>query len=408
MNSQRKYRLLIVASHPVQYAAPVFRLIAQHPRIDLCVAYCSMQGAEPHQDPEFGVEVAWDVELLEGYRWEQPPNRSPWPGIGSFWGLINPGLWALIRKGRYDAVVLLTGYVCASFWIALAAAKASRTPVLFGTDAHELRSRDNRKWKLSLKRAFWPRLFRLADIVIVPSSGGVELMRDLGIPNDRIALTPYTVNNRWWIEQSARVDPETIRRCWDVPASVPVVLFCAKLQPWKRPMDVLKAFARLSLNDTHLVFAGEGPLRTDLTREAERLEVKQRVRFLGFVNQSALPGIYTAADLMVLPSEHEPFGVVVNEAMLCGCPVVVSDRVGARFDLIREGETGTVFPFGDIDALSAAMQRLLATPSQLRAMSQKARKRMESWAPEDNISSLVAAIERATQVCSEEKGSNPQ
>ena len=395
MNSPRKYKLLVVAAHPVQYAAPVFRAMAADPRLDLLVAYCSLQASKGGVDPEFGVPVDWDVPLLEGYPWVQVPNLSPRTRPGHFFDLFNPGLWRLVRRGGFDAVVLLTGYVCASFWLTVAAARVSRTAVLFGTDAHQLFPLDAKRWKVLVKRLLWPRLFRLADEVIVPSSGGVRLMRQLGIPADRVTLTPYVVNNRWWTEQATRVDREAVRRSWELPATAQVVLFCAKLQPWKRPMDLLMAFAAANLPDVFLVFAGEGPLRSQLVEEAKRLGLEPRVRFLGFANQSRLPGIYRAADVMVLPSEYEAFGVVVNEAMLCGCPVVVSDRVGARFDLVREGVTGMVFPLGDVPALADVLRTLLAKPSRLWTMSEAARKRMESWAPEDNIAALVAAVDRA-------------
>ena len=92
-----KYRVLLVCSHPVQYAAPIFREMTQRGDLDIQVAYCSLQGAEPGVDAGFGVEVAWDVPLLEGYPWLQVPNRSPWPGSGRFFGLLNPGLWGLVR-----------------------------------------------------------------------------------------------------------------------------------------------------------------------------------------------------------------------------------------------------------------------------------------------------------------------
>ena len=114
---QGRYRILIVATHPVQYAAPIFRRMAAHPRLDLEVAYCSFYGAEPCVDPEFGAEIVWDVPLLEGYSWRHVPNRSPAPGLGRFWGLCNPGLWGVAQSGGFDAVILLTGYRYASFWI---------------------------------------------------------------------------------------------------------------------------------------------------------------------------------------------------------------------------------------------------------------------------------------------------
>jgi glycosyltransferase involved in cell wall biosynthesis len=395
MSASQKYRVLIVASHPVQYASPLFRAMAAHPRLEIQVAYCSMQGAEEAVDPEFGVRVAWDVPLLEGYPWVRVPNRSSRPGPGRFFGLRNPGLWSLVREGKFDALVILTGYVYASFWITMAAAKLSGYPVLFGTDAHQLFPIDGKRWKVPIKRLLWPLLFRLADTVIVPSTGGVNLMRSLGIPSDCVILTPYVVNNAWWIEQAARADREAIRRGWDVPASAQVVLFCGKLQPWKRPMDLLEAFAKLELAGAYLVFAGEGPLRAMLEQRAGELGIAARVRFSGFVNQTQIPGLYVASDLFALPSEYEAFGVVVNEAMLCGCPVVVSDRVGARYDLIRDGVTGMVYPCGDVAALTNILRALLGDAERLRVMSEAARKRMDSWAPEDNINGLVAAVERA-------------
>jgi glycosyltransferase involved in cell wall biosynthesis len=235
-------KVLLVSSHPVQYAAPLYRLYSADPRLDVTVAYCSLQGAKPGVDSDFGMMIAWDVPLLDGHRWVCPPNHSPQPGLRGFFGLVNPGLWRPIRTGGFEAVVAYTGYRCASFWIAAAAAKMSGATFLFGTDAHGLRPLDGRRWKIRLKRWLWPRLFRLADVVIVPSSGGVRLMEDLGIPPERIVLTPYVVDNAWWQRQAQRVDRKTVRRQWGIPDDSVVVLFCAKLVPWKRAMALLIAY----------------------------------------------------------------------------------------------------------------------------------------------------------------------
>src|SRR5580658_4249172 len=188
---RNRYRVLFVATHPVQYQSPIFREMAKHPRLDIQVDYCSLQGAEPALDPEFGVEVSWDVPVLEGYSWINIPNKTRRGNLQGFFGLVNPGLWKLISSAHYAAVVVLTGYVCVSFWIALLAAKLHGRTVLFGTDAHALAARDGKGWKSSFKRLAWPRLFGLADVVIVPSTRGVEMMQSLGIPDERLALTPY-------------------------------------------------------------------------------------------------------------------------------------------------------------------------------------------------------------------------
>jgi glycosyltransferase involved in cell wall biosynthesis len=392
---KEKFRILVIASHPVQYQSPIFRLMAQHPRLDLEVAYCSLRGAEAGHDPGFGMEVKWDIPLLDGYTWKEVPNKSSAPKLQGFWGLVNPGLWRLIRRGKFDAVVIHTGYRCASFWITAAAAKISGSALLFGTDASELRAQDGSRWKETVKRRLWPWIFGLADVVIVPSSRGVELMRSLGIPPGRLVLTPYAVNNAWWLAQAERVDRKEVRREWKVAEDAAAVLFCAKLQPWKRPQDVLRAFARANVPGAQLVYAGTGPLRAELEAEARELGVSGQVHFLGFVNQSQLPRVYRAADLLVLPSEYEPFGVVVNEAMLCGCAVAASDHVGAAYDLIETGRTGFVFPGGDTEALAGFLRETLPAKERLRQMGQAARQRMETWSPRENIEALVAAVESA-------------
>jgi glycosyltransferase involved in cell wall biosynthesis len=372
--------------------------MAQHPKLDLLVAYCSLQGAKPGIDPEFGVEVAWDIPLLDGYVWIESPNLSPKPGLGRFFGLLNLQLWSLIRKNQFDAVLIHTGYVYASFWIVAAAAKMSRTMFMFSTDANNLEPRDRQSWKAWLKHVVLPPIFRLADAVVVSSTLGQQMLRRLGIPEQRIVLAPSAVDNEWWSSQVTRVDDKSVRQQWEVPQDASVVLFCAKLQPWKRPQDILRAFAQADVPGTYLVFAGDGSLRRELEAEAEALQVSERVRFLGFVNQSQLPAVYGCADLLVLPSEYEPFGLVVNEAMLCRCPVVVSDRVGARDDLIREGETGLVYPCGNVDSLAKILQSVLPHRVRLKQMGEAAYNRIATWSPREYVEALVQALENDSGV----------
>jgi glycosyltransferase involved in cell wall biosynthesis len=369
--------------------------MAQHPQLDILVAYCSMRGVERTIDPGFGVEVLWDIPLLDGYPWLHVPNRSPRPDTQGFWRLINPDLFYLIQSRRFDVIVIYTGYTVASFWIAIAAAKLYGTAVIFGTDAHTLEPRDGKEWKRWLKAILWPSLFRLADTVVVPSSGGVQLMQTIRVPDDRIFLTPYVVNNAWWLQQAEQVSRADVRAMWGIPPDDVVVLFCAKLQPWKRPQDVLHAFEKANVHSSWLVYAGDGAMREDLEQLAHELHVADRVQFLGFVNQSQLPSVYVSSDILVFPSEYEPFGVVVNEMMLCGHPVIVSDRVGARFDLVREGETGFVYPCSNIEALSVLLRELLPVKQRLQRMGQKAWKHVQDWSPERRVTVLVQAVERA-------------
>ncbi len=357
------------------------------------MAYCSLRGAEAGYDPEFGANVQWDVPLLDGYKWTHIPNRGN--GTESFWAWRNTGLWKFIRQGKFDAVVSYIGYTRATFWIACFAARSKGIPFLFGTDASRIEPRDESKLKLAVKKILWPAVFSFAGQVLTTSSSGRDLMISLGFPPDRVSMTLITVDNDWWLAQANAIDRNEARKSLGFAPQEKIILFCAKLQPWKRPMDLLHAFAKTAIPNAKLVFAGEGAQRAELETEAVAHSVSDKVQFLGFVNQSQLPRLYKSADLMVIPSRYEPFGLVVNESMLCGCPVVASDRVGAVRDLITPGATGFVFPCGDTDALAAQLQDALGDPARLDSIRQNALQRISSWTPQVSVEALVDAIERA-------------
>ena len=391
--TERRLRVLTISSHPIQYGAPLFRLMARHPKLDYQVAYCSLRGAESGYDPEFGANVQWDVPLLDGYKWTHIPNQGN--GTESFWAWRNTGLWKFIRQGKFDAIISHIGYVRATFWIAYFAARSKGIPFIFGTDASRLEPRDESKWKLAVKRVLWPAVFSLAGQVLTASSAGRDMMISLGFPPDRVSMTLDTVDNHWWLAQASAVDRDEARRSLGFAPEEKIILFCAKLQPWKRPMDLLHAFASAAIPNTKLIFAGDGAQRAELEKEAAVRGVSDKVQFLGFVNQSQLPKLYKAADLMVIPSRYEPFGLVVNESMLCGCPVVASDRVGAVRDLITHSETGYVYPCGDTGALATLLRNILDNPAQLQSVRVNASQRISAWTPQASADALVEAVERA-------------
>jgi glycosyltransferase involved in cell wall biosynthesis len=383
MPAHDRRRVLFVATHPVQYGAPVFRRMAADPRLEIKVAYLCLAGAKPTHDPGFGTTVQWDVPLLDGYPWvelQRPHARS---------------LRRLLDEERWDAIVLHAGYRYRIFWSAVRQGRMRDIPVLFGTDATSYATQvdGSGSWKFAFKRLVLPWIFRLADVAVVPSSRSRQFLLGMGLKPGRIVVTPYVVDNDWWKRAAGAADRDSVRRAWSVPLDATVFLYCAKLQPWKRPHDLLEAFARLNRFDVYLVFAGEGPLRADLERRTGELDLGARVRFLGFTNQRALPGTYKAADFFVLPSAYEPFGVVVNEAMLCGCVPIVSDHVGAGGDLVPSEKVGFVYPAGDVGALTAVMQVCQTWP--LDAMRRAGSERINAWSPELNIDRLVEAVDQA-------------
>jgi glycosyltransferase involved in cell wall biosynthesis len=388
---QNTIRVLAIASHPVQYMSQIFRRLSARPDVELSVVYLSLGGAEATYDPGFGTTVKWDIPLLDGYEWTHVPPSEHRPN--SILRTRNGRLWKLIRKGQFDAALCFTGYRCSAFWTALLAAKLSRTGFLFGTDSIALAPRDGKEWKKAIKTFFWPLLYRLADQVIVPSSGSRDLMLSLGLRTDRVTVTPYSVDNDWWLRQASLADRTATRSAWNVSPDSTVVLFCAKLQPWKRPLDLLYAFGKADIPGGVLAYAGEGPMRSRIESEARILGISDRIRFLGFVNQSGLPAVYCGADLMVLPSEYEPFGVVVNEAMCCGCPVVSTDNVGAARDLIAPIRPSFVYPCGDVEALAAILRS--ADPALLKNLRPVYRGHILGWSPEQNVSATIHAIRQA-------------
>jgi len=403
----RKYKLLLIGTHPIPYAAPVYNRLAQHPDLDILVAYCSLQGAERAVDPEFGVEVEWDLPLLEGYKWIEVPNWSPRPGVGRFWGLINPGLWNLVRKGGFDAV-LVYGYAYLSYWVAILAAKSAGVPVILATDAVRLATPyGGWWWKRWVKRPVIQFIYRrVADTIAVGSTATIHYLRSLGVPDRQMVVTHNTVDNDFFLMASNRADRKATREKWGIPDTAFVVLYCAKLLPWKRPLDLIAAVAQLRdldpklFENTYLVLAGEGQLRAELERGIRTRGIDCRVRFLGFVNQSKLPEVYAASDLMVLPSQNETWGLVVNEAMACGLPVVVSDRVGARLDLVVPGVTGEVYPVGDVHALANILRDLLSDREKLSLMKEAARARLSTWSYREHVQGVVDAVANAVQTYS--------
>lgn len=390
---KRRYRVLVLVTHVIPYGSSLLRLLAQDPRLDLLVAYCSMQGADAGFDPEFGTEIRWDTDLLEGYPWVLIPNRSPHPGLGHFLGLLNPGLWKLIRSQSFDALVIYTGYMCASFWIACFAAKSRSIPVLISSDSSSLQQREGKRWKALIKPLILSCVYRYVDVLMAASRPVKDLAIQLGKREEEIVIIRCGVDKDGWLTRLTKFNREAVRASWTVPAEALVVLCCAKLQQWKRPLDLLRAFAKANVAGSYLVYAGEGPQRSELEREAESLGVTERVRILGFVNDSQLPGVYKAADLFVLPSEYDPCPLVVPEAMFSGLPVLLSDAVVGRLDMINSGESGYSYPCGDTDALAVLLRKILGDHALLQDMTQAVERQMGRWTAADLLDSWVGAIE---------------
>jgi glycosyltransferase involved in cell wall biosynthesis len=240
-----------------------------------------------------------------------------------------------------------------------------------------------------LKAGLIPRLVRAFDGVLAPSSAAAHFAHALGVPPQAVFLVPYVIDNDFFRERASQVDRAAARAPWGIPDKATLALFCGKLVSRKRPLDLLLAAARV--DDVHTLFVGDGVLRGELEHTAAALGIAGRTHFSGFVNQTELPAVYRAADVLVLPSAHEPFGLVVNEAFACGIPAIVSSACGSAGDLVQEGRTGYVVPVGAVETLAARLHLLANDPALQEAMSREASRLIEDWGPRQHVASFAEA-----------------
>jgi glycosyltransferase involved in cell wall biosynthesis len=401
-----KVRLAYLVSHPIQYQAPLLRRIAQEPDIDLTVFFGSDFSVRNYKDEGFGVGVKWDVPLLDGYRHEFLPALRDNATVG----VASPLNYGILRRLRgagnhgdaaFD-VLWVHGYATVNALHGMLAAKALGIPVLLRAESW-LKDRARSGAKLVVKQLFFEALRELvAEVLPIGTLNATYWRHYLG-EDFPASLMPYAVDNDYFQEQSqqARAGRDELLAELKLDPSRPVILFASKLQSRKRCEDLLEAYGNLSPGDgiepiPYLVIVGDGEERAALERRAAKSGFTG-VRFCGFRNQSALPRFFDIASVFVLPSRHEPWGLIVNEVMNAGRAVIVSDEVGSQPDLVTDGVEGCVFAAGDVGALTAALRRVLATPETAARMGQRGLERIQTWGFEEDVRGLRQAIARVTR-----------
>jgi glycosyltransferase involved in cell wall biosynthesis len=344
-------------SHPTQYYSPWFRWLRAHTEIEFRVFYLWDFGVTNRRDPEFGVNLTWDVDLLSGYDSEFLPNRAARPGTGHFWGLRNPTLAGRLAALRPDAV-LLFGYNYASHLRAIAWCRMAGVPLIFRGDSHLL---DGVRPSL-FKRLALRLLYRQFSAVTYVGTANRAYFETFGVPATRLIFSPHAVDQGHF-DPTNPVHCEAAQRLrteLSLPPERRVVLFAGKLVSRKQPLALLDAFLSTPRPNTTLVFVGDGEERPALEERSARNPTAD-VRLLPFANQSEMPARYLLADLFVLPSLGETWGLAVNEAMHMGVPCLVSDVVGCQKNLVTDGETGWVFRNGDCAHFRQKLDEALAS-----------------------------------------------
>lgn len=350
-------RLAILSSHPVQYYAPLFRVLAD--RIDLHVFYAHRATPEQQALAGFGQAFDWDLDLLGGYKSTFLTNVSTRPGTNHFGGCDTPEIGSILAQGRFDAVLSL-GWHLKALVQGIIAAKRCGLPVMVRGDSQLGTPRPG--WKTAAKAVVYPQLLRVFNGALYVGSRNRAYFEHYGYPSNRLFHSPHCIDTERFAKGATREARRTIRERFRLTENDKVVLFSGKLVPFKRPIDVVEAVAGLRGQgvSAHLMIAGSGPLHSELVLRAATLTVP--VLDLGFQNQSAMPAAYAASDILVLPSDgRETWGLVCNEALACGRPIVVSDQVGCAADLAHEEGVGIRFPLADVPELSRAIEKMLST-----------------------------------------------
>ena len=364
-------RLAIFTSHPIQYQAPLFRALAASDRLEPTVYFGSRHGADVTMDAGFGQSFRWDVPLLDGYAHEFLPNVARRPDVSRFGGVRLSRLASVLTRGAYDALLLL-GWQTLGHVQMLRAAWHAGIPVIVRGES-TLQREASRGARGAARRLIWlpvrQRVYQAAfarvDAFLVIGTRNRDYYQSFGVPDEKFHWAPYGVDNDWFslAEGQRTAARERVRHRLGVGRDTVVFALSAKLIARKRPQDLVEALAVLRRRgiDAHALLIGDGEERLAIQELAGRVGIADAMTISGFVNQRELPDWYAAADALVLPSDsRETWGLVVNEAMAAGLPVVVSEAAGCSVDLVRVGENGFTYACGDVTALTERLVSIVS------------------------------------------------
>ncbi len=388
---KNKSKVAIVISHPIQYQTPFFKLLASSRELELKIFFCSDWGLKSYRDSGFGQEVKWDIPLLEGYNYEFLKNISPLPNVSTFWGLINPQIVTKLKEENLD-VIWVHGWARFTNWLCMLTALKLKIPILLRGESNLLTKATFLK-QISKKLVFsW--LFKRVSAFLAIGKYNAEFYEHYGVPKEKIFLVPYCTNNDFFISKADELIPKKkeLKKKYDIPIELPIILFSGKLIDVKRPLDLLKAFEIVSREiNAALVFVGDGNLRKDLENYVKENNIRN-VYFMGFRNQTELPEFYAMGDVFVLPSELEPWGLVINEAMCFNLPIIVSKQVGASGDLVKDGVNGYICPSRNIACLEEKLRLILSNNDLMTKMGKSSREIISSWSYNEGINGVIKCL----------------
>jgi len=375
-------KLAIITTHPIQYNAPLFRILAKRQSIQIKVFYTwgqTEQGVK--YDPGFDKEIIWDLPLLDGYDYSFVKNIAPDPGTHHFKGIISPTLITDIEEWNPD-VILVFGWSFKSHLKCLRHFK-KKIPVLFRGDSTLMYEQPG--IKKIIRRYFLRWIYRHVDLAFYVGTQNKLYYLKHGLKESQLVFAPHAVDNDRFFDKNGGYEEKatTWRRQLNIPVDDMVFLFAGKLEPKKNPELLFKAFEIIRTTGSygqtgiHLLIVGNGILENELKK---KYIANLNVYFIDFQNQSLMPVIYRLGNVFVLPSvgPGETWGLSVNEAMACSKPVIVSDKCGCAIDLVENGKNGFIFKSNDLSDLIEKMQILRDSKKQIE-MGKHSKQVIREW-----------------------------
>jgi glycosyltransferase involved in cell wall biosynthesis len=374
-----KRRLVLLTEIIAPYRIPVFNALAHQAGIDLHVIFLSETDTSLRQWRVYHEEIQFSYEVLPS--WRRRVGKHPL--------LINRDVAPALEQAAPD-VVLCGGYSYLASWQSLYWARRNHVPFLAWVES----TLQDHRSRHALVESAKARFLRSCQGFVVPGKSAAEYVRSFGIARDRIFTAPNAVDTAFFsaAANAAREAAAGQRQALGLPERF--YLFVGRLVKEKGVFELLDAYAALPRQireEVSLVLVGDGEVRAELEERAARM-VPGRVYFPGFVHREQLAAYYGLAETFIFPTHTDTWGLVVNEAMACGLPLLVSSAAGCAADLLAEGENGLLVRPHDPVRLSAAMQRLACSPGLRRQMGQASRRLVAQYSPSLCATGIAEAV----------------
>jgi len=323
-----KKKLAIISSHPIQYNAPLFALLAKEDKIDLKVFYTwGVDSIKEKFDPDFQQVIKWDIPLLEGYQYQFLNNTSKKTGSHHFKGIINPDLNQEIEKWGAD-IIWVWGWAFDSHLKALRYFKGKKE-VWFRGDSTLLDEPKGFSVKKILRRVFLTWVYRHVDKAFYVGTHNKAYFIKHGLKEKQLVYAPHAIDNDRFADPTGEYSKKAkeIRTNLGVSENKKLLLFVGKFEPNKNLIELVTTFNNTDLS---LLLVGNGPQEEILKEIAA-----ENIFFMPFQNQTMMPIIYRVGDALIMNSKSETWGLAMNEALASGIPIIASNKCGGAIDLIN-------------------------------------------------------------------------